>query len=192
MTGCPLARPAGRVQALELRVQAIPKVGEGRLFLSYVQGISRRCRLRIHDHRAVLSSKSTDTVRALNGDSKPSPRTLSRRDNDKDHGSDGRASCNLIDFRGLPGQAHDLQGTAALIEGLTCDQFRRRPCLRRELAVRSADQCRDRAGNPSKIKRPLRCGVSTGHTLQMVSPGRKLLRKAAGIQRDRNAFLQNS
>ena len=30
---------------------------------------------------------------------------------------------NLIDFRLLPGQAHDLRGTAALIEGLTCDQF---------------------------------------------------------------------
>ena len=30
---------------------------------------------------------------------------------------------NLIDFRLLPGQAHDLRGTAALIEGLTCDQL---------------------------------------------------------------------
>ena len=30
---------------------------------------------------------------------------------------------NLIDFRLLPGQAHDLRGTAVLIEGLTCDQF---------------------------------------------------------------------
>ena len=30
---------------------------------------------------------------------------------------------NLIDFGLLPGQAHDLRGTAALIEGLTCDQF---------------------------------------------------------------------
>ena len=30
---------------------------------------------------------------------------------------------NLIDFRLLPGQAHDLRGTAALIEGLTCGQF---------------------------------------------------------------------
>ena len=30
---------------------------------------------------------------------------------------------NLIDFRLLPGQAHDLRGIAALIEGLTCDQF---------------------------------------------------------------------
>ena len=30
---------------------------------------------------------------------------------------------NLIDFRLLPGQAHDLRGTADLIEGLTCDQF---------------------------------------------------------------------
>ena len=27
---------------------------------------------------------------------------------------------NLIDFRLLPGQAHDLRGTAALIEGLNC------------------------------------------------------------------------
>ena len=30
---------------------------------------------------------------------------------------------NLIDFRLLPGQAHDLRGTAALIEGLTCDHL---------------------------------------------------------------------
>lgn len=30
---------------------------------------------------------------------------------------------NLIDFRLLPGQAHDLRGTAALIEGLSCGQF---------------------------------------------------------------------
>lgn len=27
---------------------------------------------------------------------------------------------NLIDFRLLPGQAHDLRGTAALIDGLSC------------------------------------------------------------------------
>lgn len=30
---------------------------------------------------------------------------------------------NMIDFRLLPGQAHDLRGTAALLEGLTCGQF---------------------------------------------------------------------
>ncbi len=30
---------------------------------------------------------------------------------------------NLIDFRLLPGQAHDLRGTGAIIEGLTCGQF---------------------------------------------------------------------
>jgi len=30
---------------------------------------------------------------------------------------------NLTDFRLLPGQAHDLRGTAALIDGLTCGQF---------------------------------------------------------------------
>lgn len=30
---------------------------------------------------------------------------------------------NLIDFRLLPGQAHDLRGTAVLIEGLTCGQL---------------------------------------------------------------------
>lgn len=30
---------------------------------------------------------------------------------------------NLIDFRLLPGQAHDLRGTAALIEGLSCSQL---------------------------------------------------------------------
>jgi transposase len=30
---------------------------------------------------------------------------------------------NLTDFRLLPGQAHDLRGTASLIEGLSCGQF---------------------------------------------------------------------
>jgi len=30
---------------------------------------------------------------------------------------------NLIDFRLLPGQAHDLRGTATLIEGLVCGQL---------------------------------------------------------------------
>ena len=30
---------------------------------------------------------------------------------------------NLIDVRLLPGQAHDLRGTAALLEGVTCGQF---------------------------------------------------------------------
>jgi transposase len=30
---------------------------------------------------------------------------------------------NLIDFRLLPGHAHDLRGTAALIDGLTCGQL---------------------------------------------------------------------
>lgn len=30
---------------------------------------------------------------------------------------------NLTDFRLLPGQTHDLRGTAALIDGLTCGQF---------------------------------------------------------------------
>jgi transposase len=30
---------------------------------------------------------------------------------------------NLAGFRLLPGQAHDLRGTAALIEGLTCGQL---------------------------------------------------------------------
>ena len=30
---------------------------------------------------------------------------------------------NLIDFRLLPGQAHDLRGTAALIADLTCSQL---------------------------------------------------------------------
>lgn len=30
---------------------------------------------------------------------------------------------NLIDFRLLPGQAHDLRGTATLLEGLACGQF---------------------------------------------------------------------
>ena len=30
---------------------------------------------------------------------------------------------NLVDFLLLPGQAHDLRGTAALIEGLSCGKL---------------------------------------------------------------------
>ena len=30
---------------------------------------------------------------------------------------------NLIDFHLLPGQAHDLRGTAVLLEGISCGQF---------------------------------------------------------------------
>jgi transposase len=30
---------------------------------------------------------------------------------------------NLVDFRLLPGQAHDVRGTAALLNGLTCGQL---------------------------------------------------------------------
>jgi transposase len=30
---------------------------------------------------------------------------------------------NLIDFRLVPGHAHDLRGTAALIDGVSCGQF---------------------------------------------------------------------
>ena len=50
-TGCPwrdLPEEFGRWNSVFKR---FPKVGEGRRFLSYVQGISRRCRLRIHDDR---------------------------------------------------------------------------------------------------------------------------------------------
>ena len=96
---------------------------------------------------------------------------------------------NLIDFRLLPGQAHDLRGTAALIEGLTCDQF---------LADRAFDanwlrEALTSAGIepvPSKIKPPLPGGVRPPH-LQMASRS-KTSSKAEGIQRDRNAFLHDS
>ena len=35
----------------------------------------------------------------------------------------GDALGDLIDFRLLPGQAHDLRGTPALLDGLVCGQF---------------------------------------------------------------------
>jgi len=49
---------------------------------------------------------------------------------------------NLIDFRLLPGQAHDLRGTAALIEGLSFGKLRG-PGFRRELAGRGAGGGKD-------------------------------------------------
>ena len=45
----PMARVAGRVRQVELGVQAVPTMGEGGCFLSHVQGIGRRLRLRIRD-----------------------------------------------------------------------------------------------------------------------------------------------
>ena len=47
---------------------------------------------------------------------------------------------NLSDFRLLPGHAHDLRGTAALIDGGTCGQFLGPPGVRCELAARCADR----------------------------------------------------
>ena len=60
--------------------------------------------------------------RAQKRDSRPGPWALSWRHDQQDHGL-ADALGNLIDFRLLPGQAHDLRGTAALIDGLSCGHF---------------------------------------------------------------------
>ena len=97
---------------------------------------------------------------------------------------------NLTDFRLLPGQAHDLRGTGALIEGLTCGQL---------LADRAfdADWLREALTSagiepviPPKVQPPRPGRVRPGD-LQMVPPDRKPLWKARRIQRYCNALLQD-
>ena len=53
---------------------------------------------------------------------------------------------NLTDFRLLPGQAHDLRGTAALIEGLSCEKL---------LADRACDADRPDLAGSAERSRPL-------------------------------------
>ena len=57
------------------------------------------------------------------GDSKPGHRARSRGGITTKIMALADALGNLTYFRLLPGQAHDLRGTAALIDGLTCGQF---------------------------------------------------------------------
>lgn len=69
---------------------------------------------------------------------------------------------NLTDFRLLPGQAHDLCGTAALIEGLACGQF-----------------LTDRAFDANWLRNAL-----TGAGIEPVIPPKSNRRFLAGFNRD--------
>ncbi len=118
----PLARPAGRVRALEQRVQALPKVGRADAFYRMFRVLAEDADFEytmidgsiVKVHRHGQGAKPGTQSQAI-GRSRGGITTKIMALTD--------ALGNLIDFRLLPGQAHDLRGTAALIEGLTCDQF---------------------------------------------------------------------
>jgi hypothetical protein len=59
----------------------------------------------------------------------------------------------LADFRLLPGQAHDLRGTAALLKGLTYGKFLPK-ALRCELGARCLDREEDRTRYLAKVQQP--------------------------------------
>jgi len=81
---------------------------------------------------------------------------------------------NLIDFRLLPGQAHDLRGTAVRKAGVRLVPCR--PVVRRQLAARRPDPEGDRASHPAQIQPPLSGGIRP-HRLQMATPDRALFGK---------------
>ena len=97
-------------------------MGEGGRLLSDVQGLGRRRRLRVRDDRRQhrqgpppRPGRKRGTPGQAIGRSRGGVTTkiLALAD----------ALGNLIDFRLLPGQAHDLRGTAALINDLRCGQL---------------------------------------------------------------------
>jgi transposase len=107
---------------MELGLQAVPQMGESGCFLLYVQSLGRRFRLRIRDNRRKFcpgspsrTGRKRGTQSQVIGGSRGGVTTKITALAD--------ALGNLTDFRLLPGQAHDLRGTAALIVGLTCGQF---------------------------------------------------------------------
>ena len=83
----------------------------------------------------------------------------------------------LAGFRLRPGQAHDLRGTAALIEGLSCQKL---PADRAFDANRVREALAE-AVIPPKIQPPPSGRVRLRHP-HMAAPDRDLLRKAQGIQ----------
>jgi len=96
---------------------------------------------------------------------------------------------NLIDFRPLPGQAHDLRGTAALIEGSSCgkplaDRAFDANWLREALA-----DARIEAVIPPKSNR--RFPAEFDRDTYLAPPHRELLREAEGIQGYRYTLLQD-
>ena len=120
--GLPLARSTGRFWQVEYRFQAVPQMGQSGCFLSCVQEVSQRRRLRIRYARRQHCQSPPSRIGRKRGGSKSGHRALPRRHNQQDHGLD-RHDRQPIDFRLLLGQAHDLRGTAFLIEGLTCGQL---------------------------------------------------------------------
>jgi transposase len=60
---------------------------------------------------------------------------------------------NLIDFRLLPGQAHDLRGTAALIEGLSCGKLLADRAFDANWLVEALAEARIEADIPPKSNR---------------------------------------
>jgi len=104
---------------------------------------------------------------------------------------------NLIDFRLLPGQAHDLRGTAALLEGLTCGQFLADRAFDANWAREALEGAKIEAVIPPKSNRrfPADFDRDTYKWRHLIDLRRETdpphLCKAQGIQRDRHALLQD-
>lgn len=103
---------------MELCIQAVPQMGQSGCFLSYVQSISLRRRSRIrHDRRyyrqgpPLGSGRKRGTLCQAIGRSRGGITTKILALTD--------ALGNLVDFCLMPGQAHDLRETDALIRDLS-------------------------------------------------------------------------
>lgn len=107
---------------MELSVQAVQALGEGRRFLQYFQSINRGCRFRIGDDRwldcqgaPLRPGRKRGTQSQAIGRSRGGITTKILALTD--------ALGNLVDFRLLPGQAHDLRAVPELIEELAADHL---------------------------------------------------------------------
>lgn len=107
---------------MELGVQTVPALGEGRCLPSYLQGIILRPRPRIRHDRWLHRQGPPPWSRRKRG---PQSQAIGRSRGGLTTKILATADAlgNLIDFRLLPGQAHDLRGTKGLIEGLACDRL---------------------------------------------------------------------
>lgn len=107
---------------MEFGIQALSSIGQGRHILSHVQSLKRRHRLRICDdrwHHRQGSPRRTGRKRGTQsqaiGRSRGGITTKILALTD--------ALGHLVDFRLLPGQAHDLRGVPDLIEELAADHL---------------------------------------------------------------------
>jgi hypothetical protein len=96
----------------------------------------------------------------------------------------------LTGFRLLPGQAHALRGTGALIDGLACGQCLANRALNAEWLREGLTGAGIEPVIPPKSNRRFPAEFDRIN-LQVAPPDREPLRQAQGIQRHRHALLQD-